>query len=66
MNGLIFENLCESFLISSKFNAVIAAFSKRLSVSFLGFIVPFLSSLENQYMNHHFQNLFHDIYNKVN
>ena len=41
MNGLIFETLCERFLISSKFNAVIAAFSTHLSISFLGFIVPF-------------------------
>ena len=41
MNDFIFEIVNVSFLILSKFNAIVAACWKHLSSSFLGFIVAF-------------------------
>ena len=47
MNGLTFETICGSYLISSKFNAIAAAYLKHLLSSFLGFIVAFFFFIQS-------------------
>ena len=64
MNGLIFQTLCASFLISSKFSAIVAAYRKHLSSSFFDNF-SFLYSMENEYMNQYAKNLFYCIRNGI-
>ena len=69
IKGLVFVNLCRLFLISSWFNATVAAYRKHLlSFLLMRFIVTFcfLSNQENVYLIHHGLDLFYDIYNTIN
>ena len=68
IKDLIFVILLEYFSTSSWFNATVKAYWKYLFFLLARFIVVFLlfSNQKNLFMIHHNQDLFYDIYNKLN